>query len=110
MDPDPTTVGAAAGVGADRIEIYTEPYAEAFGTTNQETMTEACAACAAEAERAGLGVNAGHDLNLENLPALCHRVPNILEVSIGHALVADALEFGLHATVKAYLETLAPSH
>ena len=110
MDPDPTTVGAAAGVGADRIEIYTEPYAEAFGTINQEAMTEACAACADEAERAGLGVNAGHDLNLENLPTLCHRVSNLLEVSIGHALIADALEFGLHATVKAYLEALTPGH
>ena len=73
-------------------------------------MTEACAACADEAERAGVGVNAGHDLNLENLPTLCHRVSNLLDVAIGHALIADALKFGLHATVTAYLEALTPSH
>ena len=91
MDPDPAIIAAAAAVGTDRVEIYTEPYARAFGTPEQAMALDACANCAGEAERAGIGVNAGHDLNLHNLPTLCQHVPGILEVSIGHALVADAL-------------------
>ena len=107
MDPDPAVIAGAAQVGADRIEIYTEPYARAFGTPDQALNLDACAACADEAERVGLGVNAGHDLNLRNLPALVQTVPGIVEVSIGHALIADALELGLRETVGAYLRALS---
>jgi len=107
MDPDPVVITNAAKVGADRIEIYTEPYAKAFGTQDQEESLDACAKCAEEAERMGLGVNAGHDLNLQNLPALIQSVPGIVEVSIGHALIADALELGLRETVGAYLSALS---
>ena len=107
MDPDPVVIANAAQVGADRIEIYTEPYAKAFGTQDQAVSLDACAKCAEEAERMGLGVNAGHDLNLQNLPALIQSVPGIVEVSIGHALIADALELGLRETVGAYLSALS---
>ncbi len=107
MDPDPALMPRAGEVGADRIEIYTEAYARAFGTDGQADALDACAGCTAAAERAGLGVNAGHDLNLHNLPTLCQHVPSILEVSIGHALIADALEFGLRETVLAYLRALS---
>ena len=107
MDPDPAIIAAAAAVGTDRVESYTEPYARAFGTPEQAMALDACANCAGEAERAGIGVNAGHDLNLHNLPTLCQHVPGILEVSIGHALVADALELGLRETVSSYLRALA---
>ena len=107
MDPDPVVITNAAKVGADRIEIYTEPYAKAFGTQDQAESLDACAKCAEEAERMGLGVNAGHDLNLQNLPALIQSVPGIVEVSIGHALIADALELGLRETVGAYLSALS---
>ena len=107
MDPDPVVIANAAKVGADRIEIYTEPYAKAFGTQDQASNLDACAKCAEEAERMGLGVNAGHDLNLQNLPALIQSVPGIVEVSIGHALIADALELGLRETVGAYLSALS---
>jgi pyridoxine 5-phosphate synthase len=107
MDPDPVVITNAAKVGADRIEIYTEPYAKAFGTQDQAESLDACAKCADEAERMGLGVNAGHDLNLQNLPALIQSVPGIAEVSIGHALIADALELGLRETVGAYLSALS---
>ena len=107
MDPDPALIARAGDAGADRVEIYTEFYARAFGTDGQADALDACAGCAGEAERSGLGVNAGHDLNLHNLPTLCQHVPGIQEVSIGHALVADALEFGWHATVLAYLRALS---
>ena len=107
MDPEPVVITNAAKVGADRIEIYTEPYAKAFGTQDQAESLDACAKCAEEAERMGLGVNAGHDLNLQNLPALIQSVPGIVEVSIGHALIADALELGLRETVGAYLSALS---
>ena len=107
MDPEPAVIAQAAQVGADRIEIYTEPYARAFGTSAQAAALDGCAGCAGAAERAGLGVNAGHDLNLHNLPTLCQHVPGIQEVSIGHALVADALDLGLRETVRAYLRALS---
>jgi pyridoxine 5-phosphate synthase len=96
-DPAP-----AAQLGADRIELYTEPYAVDFnrrGDVAVEPFTKAAKAAAA----VGLGVNAGHDLNLSNLHALIAGIPNLAEVSIGHALIADALEFGLADTVRQYL-------
>jgi pyridoxine 5-phosphate synthase len=102
MDPDPQQVRRAKDVGADRVELYTEPYAVAFARGDARA-SDAYAAAARAAAEAGLGVNAGHDLNLLNLPPFLARVPNVLEVSIGHALIADALEFGLPETVKKYL-------
>lgn len=103
MDPEPAAMAHAAALGADRVELYTEPYAQAFGTSQQQTVLQRYAAAAAAARAAGLGVNAGHDLNLQNLAAFLRAVPGVDEVSIGHALIADALEFGLAATVGKYL-------
>jgi pyridoxine 5-phosphate synthase len=109
MDAEPSAMAAARAVGADRVELYTEPYAQAHGTPAQAASLDAFAAAAAAAQREGLGVNAGHDLNLANLGDFVVAVPNVLEVSIGHAFVADALELGMTATVRAYLAALARS-
>lgn len=106
VDADIASVQAAAAAGADRIELYTEPYALAFvyGTGNDALKPFAAAADAAR--KLGLGVNAGHDLNLKNLPALLAAVkPD--EVSIGHAFIADALLMGLDAATRAYCELCA---
>jgi pyridoxine 5-phosphate synthase len=103
MDPLPEAMAHAAALGAHRIELYTEPYAQAFGTAGQGAVLERYAAAARAARAAGLGVNAGHDLNLANLAAFLRAVPGVEEVSIGHALIADALEFGLGETVRRYL-------
>jgi pyridoxine 5-phosphate synthase len=102
MDPTPEAMAAAKAVGADRIELYTEPYAAAWGTPDQPVQLERYRAAAQSALDAGLGVNAGHDLNRDNLGAFVRGVPGVLEVSIGHALIADALELGYAATVQAY--------
>ncbi len=107
MDPIPEAVVLARGIGADRVELYTEPYAKAFGTPDEAAMLARYADTARAAQRAGLGINAGHDLNCDNLPAFLSTVPGVLEVSIGHALIADALEFGLNETVKRYLRAIA---
>lgn len=107
MDADPDAIGEAARVGADRVELYTEPYAAAFGKADEKTQLSLYAAAAKSAAAAGMGVNAGHDLNQQNLPAFLSRVPGVLEVSIGHALVADALEEGLARTVRNYLAAIA---
>jgi pyridoxine 5-phosphate synthase len=106
MDADPTAMQAAKEVGADRIELYTEPYAAAWGTAEQGAQLRRFAAAAQAALDAGLGVNAGHDLNRDNLSAFAQQVPGLLEVSIGHALIADALELGYTDTIKAYLRCL----
>jgi pyridoxine 5-phosphate synthase len=103
MDPVPEAMAAAAQLGADRVELYTEPYARAFGTHEQDAVLARYRAAAAAALAAGLGVNAGHDLNLANLAPFLRAVPGVSEVSIGHALIADALEFGLAETVRKYL-------
>jgi len=103
MDPVAVAMAAAAGLGADRIELYTEPYALAFGTADEETVLARYAEAARAAQRSGLGVNAGHDLNLGNLPLFLRSVPKVLEVSIGHALISDALELGLAEAVRRYL-------
>lgn len=95
---------AAAAVGADRIELYTEPYAKGF--PNPEAVLP-FAAAAEYAHGIGLGVNAGHDLNAANLPAFVHAVPHLAEVSIGHALISEALYDGLSATVARYLECVS---
>ena len=102
MDPVPEQMAAARAVGADRVELYTEPYAAAWGTPQQAEELKRYAAAAQAALDAGLGVNAGHDLNRDNLAAFVREVPGVLEVSIGHALIADALELGYAATVQAY--------
>jgi len=107
MDPVPTAMAAVRELGADRIELYTEPYARAFGSAGERAEVEKYAAAARAAQQAGLGINAGHDLNQQNLPRFLSGVPGVLEVSIGHALVADALEAGLAATVRGYLAAIA---
>ena len=101
MDPDIAQIEQVAEVGADRIELYTEPYAAAYGSPEAKSVLVRYAEAAARAQDLGLGVNAGHDLNLENLPDFC-RIPNIVECSIGHALIADALWLGLDEAVRRY--------
>jgi len=103
MDPEPGFMQAAFDVGADRVELYTEPYASAFGGPEETAVLARYAAAAVAAQRAGLGVNAGHDLNCNNLPRFLGAVNGVQEVSIGHALIADALEWGLAVAVKRYL-------
>ena len=106
MDADENAMAAACAVGADRVELYTEPYARAFGTSDQEAALRRFKAAATAAVRSGLGVNAGHDLNRDNLPLFLRSVPDVLEVSIGHALVSDALEFGMGQSVRLYLDAI----
>lgn len=108
MDPVAEAMSAAKKAGADRVELYTEPYARAFGTSDETRIVARYAEAARAAKAAGLAVNAGHDLNLQNLPRFLAAVPGVLEVSIGHALIADALEHGLAATVRAYLGAITP--
>ncbi|MCP5329651.1 MAG: pyridoxine 5'-phosphate synthase [Pseudomonadales bacterium] len=102
LDPVPGLVDAALEVGADRIELYTESYAEAFGTDRQDAVLADYAATAARARELGIGLNAGHDLDLNNLATFL-RIPGIEEVSIGHALVVESLEQGMDAVVRQYL-------
>jgi pyridoxine 5-phosphate synthase len=102
MDPDPAAMAAVAAIGADRVELYTEPYAAAHGTPTQAAQLARYAAAANAALAAGLGVNAGHDLNRANLTDFLRAVPGVQEVSIGHALIADALELGYSETVRDY--------
>jgi pyridoxine 5-phosphate synthase len=111
VDPVIETVEKAKQIGADRIELYTEPYARAFAekSDNLESLTAKYAAAAAKAAEIGLGVNAGHDLNLDNLAFFCKNVKPVMEVSIGHALIADALDMGLANAVKAYCKILENS-
>lgn len=97
----------ARDIGADRIEIYTGPFAEAFAAGNAGPALAACAATAGLARQLGLGVNAGHDLSQANLGAFLRQVPGVAEVSIGHALISEALYAGLDLTVRRYLQILA---
>ena len=106
LDPDNDQVRRAKEVGTDRIELYTEQYARLFGSAEQNQVYASYHAAAQTAQEAGLGLNAGHDLNLENLPYFAEHLPGLLEVSIGHALICDALYMGLVASVKAYLKVL----
>lgn len=106
MDADSPDLQKAKDLGADRVELYTEPYAAAFEKGDVEAVFQKYVTAAQIAQNCGLGVNAGHDLNLENLGKFCS-IPNVLEVSIGHALIADALEMGLSSAVKAYLQILS---
>jgi pyridoxine 5-phosphate synthase len=102
MDPIPEQMAAAKAVGADRVELYTETWASSWGTPRAAQVLAGFTATAQAAQAAGLGINAGHDLNRDNLTAFLQAVPGVEEVSIGHALVADALELGYTATVQAY--------
>ena len=108
MDADARAMGAAAEAGADRVELYTEPYAQAHGTPMYASVLSMFSAAAVAAQHAGLEVNAGHDLNLLNLRDFVKGVADVKEVSIGHALMGDALEIGYAATVQAYLDCLKP--
>ena len=105
MDADNAQIERAKEAGADRVELYTEPYAAAYKTGDAGIVFEQYVRAARKAHEVGLGVNAGHDLNLENLGKFCS-IPNIAEVSIGHALISDALEVGLFNAVQAYVGIL----
>ncbi|WP_137920261.1 pyridoxine 5'-phosphate synthase [Hydrogenophaga sp. 2FB] len=102
MDAEPDQMAGAKAVGADRVELYTEPYAAAWHTPQRDAQLERFRAAAQAALDFGLGVNAGHDLNRDNLTAFVRTVPGVSEVSIGHALIADALELGYSETIAAY--------
>ena len=102
MDAESTEFAQAREAGADRVELYTKSYADFYGSEQEESVLGRFAQAAETAQKAGLGVNAGHDLNLKNLRKFCS-IPNILEVSIGHALISDALKMGLFDAVRAYL-------
>lgn len=102
MDPIPEAMRLAREVGADRVELYTETYASAWGTPRQAEVLAAFTATAEAALAVGLGINAGHDLSRDNLTDFLRAVPGVQEVSIGHALIADALELGYTATVRDY--------
>lgn len=106
VDPDPRMVEAAATTGTDRIELYTEGYATAY-LKNREAAVAPYVEAAKVAQEAGLGLNAGHDLDLHNLRYFARQVPGLLEVSIGHALICDALYLGLENTIQMYLRQLA---
>jgi len=106
MDADPSAMALAAALGVDRVELYTEPYAANFNGAKHAATLAQFVDTAKAAQALGIGVNAGHDLNLENLPAFAAAVPDLLEVSIGHALIGDALEYGLTDTVHRYQQAL----
>lgn len=106
LDPDPEMVPFAAETGTDRIELYTEAYAKNYHQ-NRDSAIYSYVKTARAAADYGLGVNAGHDLSLENLKFFAENIPNLLEVSIGHALISEALYLGLENTVQAYLKRLA---
>lgn len=102
LDPDPGMVEELPGVGADRMELYTEDYASHYGSPQQETVFARYRAAAQRATELGIGINAGHDLDLQNLPKFLE-IPNVLEVSIGHALVVESLQMGVSEVIARYL-------
>ena len=106
VDPDEKMVKAAATTGTDRIELYTEMYAKQFATGNKEAAIAPYITAAALANQLGMGINAGHDLDRFNLPYLIQQIPSIDEVSIGHALISDALYLGLENTIQLYNRAL----
>jgi pyridoxine 5-phosphate synthase len=110
VDADPAAMPLAKALGADRVELYTEPFAAAWGSAAQAAQTQAFARAALAAQISQLGINAGHDLNQHNLTEFIRQVPGVQEVSIGHALMADALELGYEATVRAYLDGIARAY
>ena len=108
MDAEADAMAGANAVGADRVELYTEPYAAAWGGAGAQAQLDRFAQAARAASAVGLAINAGHDLNLENLAPFIRAVPGVREVSIGHALIGDALERGYTSAVQAYLACLRP--
>jgi len=106
VDPSSKMIEGAANTGTDRIELYTEEFAHQFGLGNEKAI-EPYTQCAVLADELGLGINAGHDLSLENIRFFKENIPHLLEVSIGHALVCEAIYLGLEPVVKAYLKKLA---
>ena len=106
VDPDVNMVAGAKETGTDRIELYTEGYAKQFATGNKEQAINPYIIAAKKANEFGLGINAGHDLDLNNLKYFAQNIPGLLEVSIGHALIADALYFGLENAVQLYKRQL----
>jgi pyridoxine 5-phosphate synthase len=110
MDPDASAMAAAKAVGADRVELYTEPFAASWDAAEKSSQLALYRAASKAAQAAGMGVNAGHDLNRDNLTDFLSTVPGVNEVSIGHALIADALESGYTATVKAYLRCIQQAY
>jgi pyridoxine 5-phosphate synthase len=104
---NPNDIVAAAATGTDRIELYTEPYAAQY-PINPEAAIQPFILAAQKAQQLGLGINAGHDLSLENLAYFAQHIPGLLEVSIGHALVCDALYLGLEKSIQSYLQCLRP--
>ena len=110
LDPDPAAVRVAADLGADRVELYTGPYAWAHARGDAEAELDRHRAAAETAAEVGLTVNAGHDLDLGNLAPYLRAVPGVAEVSIGQALLADSLVMGLDATVRAYVEVIQTAH
>jgi pyridoxine 5-phosphate synthase len=106
LNPDPLLIPSAAATGTDRIELYTESYAARFHTGKEQAI-ETYISTAIAANDAGLGINAGHDLDLHNLAYFSAKIPGLQEVSIGHALICDALEYGMEKTIQLYLEQLA---
>lgn len=109
LDPDPDQIRRAKDLGTDRIELYTERYARLFSSPERDAAFAPYYQAALAAREASLGLNAGHDLNLDNLSYFARRIPGLLEVSIGHALICDALYMGLRSAVGAYLNALEPS-
>ncbi|MDX1286330.1 MAG: pyridoxine 5'-phosphate synthase [Draconibacterium sp.] len=105
VDPDPHVVEGAAEVGTNRVELYTEPYAR-FYPIDRKKAVELFVDAAVMANNLGIDLNAGHDLSLENLQYFNQKIPNLMEVSIGHALIADALYMGLETTIQKYLDCL----
>jgi pyridoxine 5-phosphate synthase len=108
VDPNEAMVEAAATTGTDRIELYTESYAKAFEAGKKEEVIQAYRKAAEKAKQLGLGINAGHDLDRHNLPFLIQQIPFMDEVSIGHALISDALYLGLENTIQLYKRALSP--
>ncbi|SDQ27947.1 pyridoxine 5'-phosphate synthase [Flagellimonas zhangzhouensis] len=106
VDPDVEMVKGAAETGTDRIELYTESFADEFATGNKEASVKLFTEAAEMAHQLGLGINAGHDLSLDNIKFFKEHIPNLLEVSIGHALICESLYMGLENVINMYLHRL----
>lgn len=106
IDPDPSQIELAKKVDADRIELYTEEYADTYGTAREQEVLTKYVEAGTVAHELGLGVNAGHDLNLKNLGLLLKNLPMIQEVSIGHAIVVEAFDYSLKSTIEQYIEII----
>jgi pyridoxine 5-phosphate synthase len=109
VNAEPEVIEYAAKVGTDRVELYTEPYAKLYDEGKYEEAVKPFVLTATEAQKSGLGINAGHDLNLRNLKYLYENIPYLDEVSIGHALIADAIYYGLENTIMLYKRQLDPN-